>query len=126
MTLSVKRINLVIDCEDAGVMADFYNRLLGWEKTHPYANGWAALTSPSGSVLAFQEVEGYEPPVWPWEGDKQAQMLHFDLCVDDLEEAVLYAVQCGARIADTQYYKTSRTLFDPAGHPFCIDTDEQE
>jgi len=53
-------------------------------------------------------------------------MLHFDLCVDDLEEAVLYAVQCGARIADTQYYKTSRTLFDPAGHPFCIDTDEQE
>ncbi len=66
--LKVNYINIVIDCADAGLMADFYSRLLGWEWTHPQANGWAAITSPTGTVIAFQEVEGYEPPpVWPWE-----------------------------------------------------------
>lgn len=59
--LKVNYINIVIDCADAGLMADFYSRLLGWEWTHPQANGWAAITSPTGTVIAFQEVEGYEP-----------------------------------------------------------------
>jgi len=65
--LSIKQINLVIDCADAGVLAEFYSKLLGWEWTYPHANGWAAITSPTGTVIAFQEVEEYEPPVWPWE-----------------------------------------------------------
>lgn len=124
--LSVKNINLVIDCSDASIMAKFYSKLLGWEWTHPRANGWAAITSSTGSVIAFQEVEGYEPPVWPWEKGKQGQMLHIDIWVDDLEEAVEYAIECGAKLAEGQYFRTSRTMIDPAGHPFCIDTDEPE
>lgn len=126
MSLSIKRINLVIDCKDASIMVEFYSKLLGWKQTHPYINGWAALTSSEGSILAFQEVEGYESPVWPWEKNKQGQMIHFDFCVHNLSEAVEYAVSCGAKIADTQYYKTSVTLFDPSGHPFCLDTEEVE
>lgn len=122
----IYKINIVIDCSDTGVLADFYSKLLGWEWTHPRANGWAAITSPEGVVMAFQEVEEYQPPVWPWEEGGQGQMLHLDFYVENLEEAVAYAIQLGARQADEQYFRTSRTMFDPAGHPFCLDTEEAE
>ena len=61
MTSNVKslvyKMNIVVDCKDAGVLAEFYSKLLGWELTHQRANGWAAITSPSGMVMAFQEIE---------------------------------------------------------------------
>lgn len=122
----IKKVNIVIDCADAGVMSKFYSKILKWECTHPHANGWAAITSPFGMVIAFQEVENYTPPVWPWQEGKQGQMLHLDFYVDNLEEAVQFAMQCGAKLANEQYYKTSRTMIDPEGHPFCLDTDEPE
>lgn len=122
----IYKINIVIDCSDAGVLADFYSKLLGWEWTHPRANGWAAITSPEGVVMAFQEVEEYQPPVWPWEEGRQGQMLHLDFYVENLEEAVAYAVRLGARQAEEQYFRTSRTMIDPAGHPFCLDTEGAE
>lgn len=125
-TLKVTKFNAVIDCKDAGTLAEFYSKLLGWEWTHPQANGWAAITAPTGFVIAFQEIEDYIPPVWPWKKDKQGQMLHFDFYVDNLQEAVEYAISLGAVPADEQYFRTSRTMFDPAGHPFCLDTDEPE
>lgn len=53
-------------------------------------------------------------------------MLHMDFYVDDLQAALQHALACGATLADEQYFTTSRTLFDPAGHPFCLDTDEPE
>lgn len=124
--LSIKQINLVIDCADAGILADFYSKLLGWEWTHPQANGWAAVTSSAGTVIAFQEIEGYEPPVWPWKSGRQGQMLHLDVVVDDLESSVEFALSCGAKLVNEQCFRTSRTLIDPAGHPFCIDTIEPE
>lgn len=124
--LIISKINIVIDCEDAGILAAFYSKLLGWEWTHPRANGWAAITSPTNMVIAFQEVEGFQAPVWPWHPGKQGQMLHLDFYVENLEEAVLYAISLGAKQATEQYFKTSRTMIDPAGHPFCLDTDEPE
>lgn len=116
---------IVLDCPDAEGLAGFYERLLGWEKTHS-GGGWAGLTSPDGVVLAFQEVEGYQPPVWPWQKDAQGQMLHLDFMAEDLEQAVRHALACGAKTARTQFYETSRTMIDPAGHPFCLDTKEPE
>jgi len=124
--IHINKINIVLDCADAGVMAAFYSKLLSWEWTHPQANGWAAITSPTGMVMAFQEIEEYQPPVWPWQEGKQGQMLHLDLYVDNLEEAVQFAIECGAKQAEEQYFRTSRTMIDPAGHPFCLDTDEPE
>lgn len=123
MKISIKKFNVVMDCSNAGTLAAFYNKLLGWEWTHPHANGWAAITSPSGIILAFQEVEGYEPPVWPKEADKQGQMLHLDFHVEDLESAVSHAIACGAKLSDFQYFENSRTMIDPEGHPFCLDMD---
>lgn len=114
-------INIVIDCADANIMAAFYSKLMSWEWTHPRAKeGWAAITSPTGMVFIFQEIEGYQPPVWPWQEGKQTQMLHLDLFVNNLEEGVKHAIECGAKTADTQYFKTSKTMIDPAGHPFCL------
>ena len=120
------KFNIVVDCNNAGVLAEFQSKLLGWEWTHPRANGWAAVTSPAGMVLAFQEVEEYQPPVWPWEKGKQGQMMHLDFYVENLEEAVKYAVELGAKLVEQQYFRTSRTMLDPEGHPFCLDTEEAE
>ncbi|MFR3217878.1 MAG: VOC family protein [Dysgonomonas mossii] len=122
----IKKVNIVIDCADAGIMSGFYSKILNWQCKHPHANGWAAITSPTGMVIAFQETENYTPPVWPWQKGKQGQMLHLDFYVENLEEAVQFAVECGAKLASEQNYKTSRTMIDPAGHPFCLDTDEPE
>ena len=37
MTSNVKslvyKMNIVVDCKDAGVLAEFYSKLLGWELT---------------------------------------------------------------------------------------------
>ena len=41
-------------------------------------------------------------------------------------QAVAFALACGARLADAQYFTTSRTLLDPAGHPFCLDNGQPE
>ncbi len=124
--INISKINIVVDCKDAGILAEFYSKLLGWDWTHPQANGWAAITSPEGMVMAFQEIEDYQPPVWPWRKEEQGQMLHLDFYVDNLDEAVTYAIELGAKLADKQYFRTSRTMIDPAGHPFCLDTDEPE
>lgn len=115
---------IVMDCgvNQAEILSLFYSKLLGWKLSHPAQNGTAAITSPGGNVLAFQETETYEPPVWPWQAGAHGQMLHFDLIAEDLEEAVSFAVRCGAKLAEETYFEDSRTLFDPAGHTFCLDT----
>ena len=121
---TMRPIGLALDCENAQELADFYIRLLGWEQTHKGGEGWAGLGMPGMPggqfTLAFQEVEGYQPPVWPWQPDKPGQMLHLDFLVEDLDEAVAFALGCGATLAGEQYYDTSRTMLDPAGHPFCL------
>lgn len=124
--LRINKINIVIDCSNAGTLAEFYSKLLGWEWTHPRANGWAAITAPTGMVFAFQEDENYQPPVWPTQSGKQGQMVHLDFYVDNLEEAVQYAIELGAKPAEEQFFRTSRTMIDPEGHTFCLDTDEPE
>lgn len=120
----IKQGPIVIDCGagSAGTLAAFYSKLLGWNISHPAQNGAAAITSAEGNVIAFQETVGYEAPAWPQQPGKQGQMMHFDLLAEDLDEAVAYAVNCGARLAKEKFFDDSRTLFDPAGHPFCIDT----
>jgi len=109
------------DCKNADALADFYVRLTGWEKILS-GNGWAGLRSPHGWILAFQEIEEYEPPVWPWEKGKQQQMAHIDFVADDLACAVAHAIECGAKKAEVQYFEGSTVMIDPEGHPFCLST----
>ncbi len=111
---------LCIDSGNAGHLADFYAKLLNWEKTYD-GNGWAVIKSPDNSrIINFQTVDDYLPPVWPWEKGKQLQMMHLYFSADDINSAIEYAIDCGATIANTQYYDISKTMLDPAGHPFCL------
>lgn len=112
------------DCRNADALADFYVKLLGWEKILS-GGGWAGLRSPYGWIFAFQEVAEYTPPVWPWEANQQQQMAHVDFLVDNLADAIAHAIACGATKSPVQYFETSTTLFDPEGHPFCLSTVKQ-
>jgi catechol 2,3-dioxygenase-like lactoylglutathione lyase family enzyme len=112
------------DCKNADVLADFYVKLLGWKKELS-GEGWAGLRSPQGWILAFQEVDEYVPPEWPWKDGKQQQMAHIDFLVNNLKESVDHALQCGARKSEIQYFDTSIVMFDPEGHPFCLSTEKQ-
>jgi catechol 2,3-dioxygenase-like lactoylglutathione lyase family enzyme len=109
-----------IDCADAGIMAEFYGRLLGWEVTIREPD-WVLMRDPAGGTgLSFQAEAAYRPPVWPEHPDGQDKMLHLDIEVDDLDAAVARALAAGARLADHQPQANVRVLLDPAGHPFCL------
>jgi len=117
-------IGMAFDCPNANELADFYVKLSGWEKEIS-SDEWAGIRTPQGILIVFQAVENYEPPVWPWENGKQQQMAHIDFYVDNLEEAVQYALKHGAKKAEIQYFDTSTVMLDPAGHPFCLSTVQQ-
>jgi hypothetical protein len=51
-------------------------------------------------------------------------MMHLDLQVGDLDDAVSEAVAMGASLASVQPQENVRVLFDPAGHPFCLCRDD--
>ena len=114
-------IGITFDCPNANELADFYVKLSGWEKEIS-SDKWAGIRTPHGILLVFQTVENYVPPVWPWENGKQQQMAHIDYLVDNLQEAVRYAEQCGAKKAHIQYFEEEGAvvMLDPAGHPFCL------
>lgn len=117
-------IGFAFDCADADALADFYVALLGSEKTLS-GGGWAGIHTQQGIILAFQTVEEYVPPVWPWQDKQQQQMAHIDFKVDDLQAAEAHAIECGATKAKEQYFDTSTVMIDPAGHPFCLSTVQQ-
>ncbi|GAA2251391.1 VOC family protein [Streptomyces amakusaensis] len=112
--------SLVIDCQDAHALGDFYARLLGWE-VKASEHDWVHLRSPDGALgLSLQGEPEYEPPLWPEEPGAQQKMLHLDIRVDDLDPAVRHAVSLGATEAAAQPQSDVRVLLDPAGHPFCL------
>ena len=50
----------------------------------------------------------------------QQMMVHLDIATENLEEAVAWAVQTGAVLADPQPQDDVWGMLDPAGHPFCL------
>jgi len=101
-------------------MADFYGRLLGWEITLR-DDDFILMRDPAGGAgLSFQEQPWYLPPVWPEQPGEQHKMIHLDIQVGDLDAAVAFALEAGARLAAHQPRHDLRVLLDPAGHPFCL------
>ena len=112
---------VVLDAPDGPALAHFYARLLGWQVFNEDEDGAAVAPSENaGYNLAFQTEEHYVRPVWPGEPGKPLMMMHLDIEVDDLDEAVAYAVEVGAELATYQPQDDVRVLLDPAGHPFCL------
>lgn len=71
-------------------------------------------------MIPMTIIDNYIPPVWPWKEGSQQQMAHMDFLVENLDEAVIHALNCGAVKSDIQYFDTSAVMFDPEGHPFCL------
>jgi catechol 2,3-dioxygenase-like lactoylglutathione lyase family enzyme len=119
-TPQLRVATVCIDCADAGAMADFYGRLLGWDVTRR-ESGWVLMRNPSGGTgLSFQAEAASRAPVWPEEPGGQDKMLHLDIKVDDLDSAVAHALASGARLAEYQPQERVRVLLDPSGHPLCL------
>jgi catechol 2,3-dioxygenase-like lactoylglutathione lyase family enzyme len=127
---------VVLDCEDARALAEFYRQLLGFHYRPgdepppdgtPDTNGqdWLVLRDANGSrQLAFQQVPQLPEPTWP-EGPRP-QMLHLDTTVPTLSELYVQhqrALDLGARLLFDRSDDQDEPLIvyaDPAGHPFCI------
>jgi catechol 2,3-dioxygenase-like lactoylglutathione lyase family enzyme len=122
---------VVLDCTDTRLLAEFYRRLLGLEYrpghelTDPDGDEWLVLETPGDAAnLAFQQVPALPEATWP-EG-AVPQQLHLDLTVPDvaaLEAQHRRALDLGARLLDDRVddpEEPLRVYADPAGHPFCI------
>ena len=110
----------VLDAPDPAALADFYRRLLGWEVVMDEPD-WVKLAGPQGGGgLAFQREPAFVAPVWPAAGGTQQMMMHLDVEVEDLAEAVAYAEGLGAVRAAYQPQDDVRVMVDPVGHPFCL------
>jgi catechol 2,3-dioxygenase-like lactoylglutathione lyase family enzyme len=114
---------VVLGAPDARALADFYARLLGWQVFADVGDDNFFSVAPdetSGYNLACQYEEHHVRPAWPaGPGDPQMQA-HLDFQVDDLDQAVAFAVECGAELAGFQPQERVRVMLDPAGHPFCL------
>ena len=113
-----KHPSVVIDCPDARALANFYGELLGWEVSNEEGD-WMDIRPADGSnCISFQQVDVYQAPVWP--GQTIPQQMHFDVLVEDLDEAEKAVLALGASKAAHHPGETFRVFLDPAGHPFCL------
>ena len=111
--------NVMVDCDDERKLQRFYGELLGWEMCELFAR--PAVSSSSGIVFLFIEEKDYVPPVWPEDTGKQQKQMHFDFQVENVAEMVKKAESLGAKKAESQFGGNDFvTMFDPAGHPFCL------
>jgi len=111
---------VVLGARDAGELARFYERLIGWPITVDEGD-WVMLRHPGGGTgLSFQSEPDHVPPVWPASPDEQQMIMHLDIGVDDLDNGVAWAIETGAILADYQPQDGVRVMLDPAGHPFCL------
>ncbi|MER7660087.1 VOC family protein [Streptomyces sp. NPDC096193] len=110
----------VLDAPDARELAAFYRSLLDWPVREDEPD-WVMLAPPEGGAgLSFQTEPHFVRPQWPSTPDGQQMMIHLDIEVDDLPEAVARARALGATLADIQPQEDVRVLLDPVGHPFCL------
>jgi predicted enzyme related to lactoylglutathione lyase len=113
---------VTLDAPDARELARFYAGLLGWQ-VYSDPDGDTFNVAPSrdaGYNLGFKTEPQYARPQWPTEPGQPQMSMHLEIEVDDLEEAVTYAVTVGAEVAAHQPQPTVCVMLDPAGHPFCL------
>ncbi len=113
---------VTIDSDNSDRLADFYAKLLGWEKIKASEEFLIVVDKahPGLPWLTFQTVENYIPPVWPAKPGMQQTMTHLDFHVKDIEAAAAFARECGAIDAPVQTTDEWHVMLDPAGHPFCL------
>jgi hypothetical protein len=120
MSDSIRFCSVALDCPDAGQLAAFYAEITGGRITFLH-DAWATVRSPGGRI-DFQTAPGYKPPSWP---DAASSMqMHLDFDVDDLDATEARVLAAGATKYDVQPNEHCRVYADPAGHPFCLSTED--
>jgi catechol 2,3-dioxygenase-like lactoylglutathione lyase family enzyme len=135
-------VQVVLDTTDTRGLAEFYRQLLGLRyrpgneppppgEPDPAGEDWLVLRDESGTNrLAFQQVAELPEATWP-EGPRP-QQLHLDLSVPtarELDAQHERALALGARLLYDRRSDPEEPLFvyaDPAGHPFCIFSLEED
>ncbi|MFC3491117.1 VOC family protein [Glycomyces rhizosphaerae] len=109
---------LIINCPEPEALANFYQELLGMVRVQGHDESWIVIGDAADRPgVAFEKVEDYRPPTWP--GNEVPQQMHFDVRVDDLDEAEPKVLALGARRLEGGG-DAWRVFADPAGHPFCL------
>jgi predicted enzyme related to lactoylglutathione lyase len=127
MSTSIRATSFAValDCPDAASLAEFYAELLGWRiEFQVDAPEWVDVLPPEGESVGFsigcQQIEHYRAPDWP-EGPIPQQE-HLDFYVQNIEEAAMHAIACGAIRHEVQPSESGSFIvfLDPVGHPFCL------
>lgn len=124
----LRATSITISTARPRAQAEFYARLLGGRVTasdgpgpgEPPEAGWAQVKPADGMTINLEHEREWTPPVWPARPGEQRSTQHLDVHVDDLQLAVAWARECGAREADVQPQDDVRVMLDPDGHPFCL------
>jgi catechol-2,3-dioxygenase len=117
---SINLAGVALECQDVGALAAFYAEITGGRIT--YNDGqWATVNGPGGR-LDFQAAPGHRPPAWP--DTASSMQMHLDFLVDDPDSAEARVLAAGATKLEYVPNDHFRVYADPAGHPFCLCTED--
>jgi hypothetical protein len=120
MSDTIKLSSVALDCPDPAKLAGFYAEITGGMVTYLDAQ-WATVKGPGGRI-DFQTAPGFTPPTWP--DPSSSMQMHLDFDVDDLDAAEAKVLAAGATKFEFQPGDHWRVYADPAGHPFCLTTED--
>jgi hypothetical protein len=120
VTDEIRLCAVALECPDARELAAFYAAITGGRITFSNSQ-WATVRCPGGR-LDFQTAPGYVAPSWP--DESSSMQMHLDFDVDDLDATERKVLAAGATRFDVQPNEHCRVYADPAGHPFCLSTQD--
>jgi len=109
----VRLEQIVVDSNDPARLVRFWAELLGGEPVER-AHGWAHVEAPGCPRMSFQPVP---------ERKDVKNRLHLDFEVEDIEAAVVKAVNLGATregVVVTDEQGSFQVMRDPEGNEFCF------
>jgi catechol 2,3-dioxygenase-like lactoylglutathione lyase family enzyme len=119
---AIRLLSVDFDCPDPAELARFYGTALGLPVIYS-SDGFILLGREGSPRLGFIRVADYRRPTWP--DPSQGKQAHMELGVDDLDAAHARMLALGATEPPVQPHPDQRrVLLDPAGHPFCITTQD--
>ncbi len=104
---------VVIDCHDPVLLAEFWQRILGGYIVRQ-SHEWVALEPPTGITVSFQLVP---------EQKSVKNRVHLDVDVGDLDDAVTATVAAGGtKVGEVVYDEMGgfQVMADPEGNEFCL------
>jgi Glyoxalase-like domain len=120
MSDSIKLSSVALNCPEAGKLAAFYADITDGMVT--YVDEHCATVQGPGGRIDFQTAAGFVAPTWP--DPASSMQMHLDFDVDDPDAAEARVLTAGATKYDFQPGDHFRVYADPAGHPFCLCTED--